>query len=421
MISPALAIFGSLISIHATAHRPSSKAQDLTVDQVVSQAIAASPRLRAAVLDMKAAEFGVASARSLTNPVVTFTPGFTRAGSDEELLISQPLEISGTRSARAGIASAEWKATRAQAVLELRTLVSETKAAFYELSRLQGKVRLAKEHWKSSTDLEAIASRQIQLGSRAGIELSQIKIESTRAKQHVTLAEVEYKSKLSELNLLMGRPMAESLTTASADIQPQILGESEAINLALIARAELDLIRARQEGYKKEASLARAEGLPDLSPHYRAESVTREPRNGGFGVAVSLPIFDYGSRKNRIRQAETSAKAETERLAAIQLQIRQEVVHALARLSAADEVVRNYRNGLLDESRKVLEASKKGYELGETNLVSLLEAQRTHRAVQIEYLDALASLAQAQIALERAMGSIPASLLPTPDRKEVSQ
>jgi cobalt-zinc-cadmium efflux system outer membrane protein len=138
-------------------------------------------------------------------------------------------------------------------------------------------------------------------------------------------------------------------------------------------------------------------------------------------VSISLPFLDYGSRRNQIRQAEAAAKAEEQRLLATQNQIRQEVVQALARLSAAQAVVNEFRSGLLDESRKVLEASSKGFELGETTIVSLLEAQRTFRAVQTEYIDALTSHALARVALERAMGTVPASLLPSLDPKEISR
>lgn len=421
MVSTALAIFGSLISINFAPAWRASQAQELTVEQAVSRAIETNPRLKAAMLEVKAAEFSVSSARALTNPTVTYTPGFTRAGSDEELLIAQPLEISGTRSARAGVASAELKGARAQATLELRALVFETKAAYFDLARLQERMLLVQELLKSSKELESIAGRQVQLGSRAGIELSQIRIESTRAKQQATLAEAEYKAKLAELNALMGRDSDEPVKLSSIDTQSQPSSETESVTKALEARAELDLIRATHEKFKKEASLAKAEGLPDLTPHYRAESISREPRAGGFGVGINLPIFDHGSRRNRVRQAEASARAEEQKLVATQNLIRQEVTQALARLIAATEVVNDFKGGLLEESRKVLEASRKGFELGETSLVSLLEAQRTFRAVQTEYIDALASQAQARISLERATGSIPATLLPTLNPKDTSK
>ena len=421
MISVPIAVLASLISADHVLKVDPVQGSDLTLEQAVKMSIQANPRLKSVLFEIRAAELGVSSARSLANPVITLTPGFTRSGSDEELLVSQPLEISGTRAARTGVANAELRGARAAAVVELRALVFETKSAYFELARLNERMNLVQELLKGSKELEGIAGRQVELGSRAGIELSQIKIEAARARQQAVLAEAEIKAKSSELNTLMGRANGEPVTTYPLDFQPQAIGEAEAVAQALQFRAELQWVQARKEKIQREASLAKATGLPDIAPQYRAESLTGEPRTGGFGVSISLPFLDYGSRRNQIRQAEAAAKAEEQRLLATQNQIRQEVVQALARLSAAQAVVNEFRSGLLDESRKVLEASSKGFELGETTIVSLLEAQRTFRAVQTEYIDALTSHALARVALERAMGTVPASLLPSLDPKEISR
>ena len=61
-------------------------------------------------------------------------------------------------------------------------------------------------------------------------------------------------------------------------------------------------------GRRHQARLARAEGRPDLTPQFRATSVTRGFREIGVGVGISLPFLDYGHRRNRVRQAEEAAK-----------------------------------------------------------------------------------------------------------------
>lgn len=410
MVSAIFAISGSLIS--GFSGHP-SRSQELSLETAVQLAVKASPRLRAHALEIRAAELGLSSARSLANPTIAYTPGFTRDGSDEELFISQPLEISGTRSARTGVASAELLGARAAALVELRTVVYETTSAYYELARLKGRLTLTQEIHQGSKELEAVAQRQVELGSRAGIELSQIRIETTRAKQQTALIEAEYGAKLAEINTLLGQDLQANIAQPALRFEAETVSVEGAIEEALRDRAELKMVAARREKSQKEAALARAEGRPDLAPHYRAESLSRSPRSGGFGVGISLPFLDYGSRKNRIKQAETLAKAEEEQLAATERQIRLEVKQAIVRLNAAAQVLASFEDGLLIESWKVLEASRRGFELGETSLVSLLEAQRTYRSIQTESIDALASHLQAKAALDRALGRVPASLLPT--------
>jgi cobalt-zinc-cadmium efflux system outer membrane protein len=131
-------------------------------------------------------------------------------------------------------------------------------------------------------------------------------------------------------------------------------------------------------------------------------------------------MLDYGSRRNRIRQAEASAKAEELRLAGSEQQVRQEVIQAVARLKAADAVIKSFEGGVLDQAQRLLESTRRGFQLGETSLVAVLEVQRTYRNVRAEYIEALASHAEAQAQLELATGSVPASVLQELRRSEAN-
>jgi outer membrane protein TolC len=139
--------------------------------------------------------------------------------------------------------------------------------------------------------------------------------------------------------------------------------------------------------------------------------LTRTPKEYGFGLAITIPLIDYGDRRNRIRQAEESAKGQDARHAATRSQVEQEVKQAITRLQAARAVLESFQGGMLDDARKLLEATRHGFELGATTLITALEAQRTFRNVQAEYIDALVSHEQARAQLERATAGVPASLL----------
>jgi Outer membrane efflux protein len=154
-------------------------------------------------------------------------------------------------------------------------------------------------------------------------------------------------------------------------------------------------------GCPSAARLARAQGRPDLAPQFRAGSVTRGFGDSGIGIGISLPLFDYGSRRHRIRQAEESARAQEARIAATRRQVRQEVEQALARLQAADAVVRD-QGGVLEGARRLLEASRTGFQAGATSVIAILEAQRTYRSVLTDYTNALAAAG----ALLRRLGTL---------------
>jgi outer membrane protein, heavy metal efflux system len=392
----------------------------LTVDDAVALAIQQNPHLSAAARDVVASRAGVRSARALTNPEVTLLPALTGpGGSDQELLLRQPLELNGTRAARTGIAAAQLRQSQADAVVELRGLVAATKSAYYELARAQEQGALTQDLLRTAEEFDRITRRQVDLGARPGIDRTQTGIQVARAQQQTIQADSEVSSALAALNTLMGRRPAEPLgALPPLGFTPEPVDGEVAMRQALAARAEITAAAATGEALRQQVRLARAQGRPDLVPQFRATSVTRGLRDYGVGVGISLPLLDYGSRHQSIRQADEAFRAQEDRVTATQNQVRQEVEQAITRLHAADAVVRNYRQGVLDQTRRLLDASRVGFQAGQTNVIAVLEAQRTYYAVQTEYITALASHAQARAELERATGAVAPDRVPDPEARK---
>jgi cobalt-zinc-cadmium efflux system outer membrane protein len=385
----------------------------LTVDAAVAQAVKQNPRLAAVAHDLAAARAGVRTARALSNPQFTFTPALTPGGSDEELLFQQPLELNGTRSARAGIAGAQLRQTRAEAIAELRRVVFETQTAYLDLLRARELRTVAQDLLRSAEELDRITRRQVEVGTRPGIDRTQTAIEVTRAQQQVTLAESRVIATTGALNTLLGRAPVEAVGGLAPPAFAPLAGERETlVQAALIARTQIDGAEAAREALLQEARLTRAQGRPDLAPQLRGGNLTRNTAAPGIGLGITLPFLDYGSRRNRIRQAEEGARAQAFRGEATRAQVRQEVEAAFTRSQAAETVLASYRQGILDQARRLLDASRTGFESGLTSVVGLLEAQRTYRAVLTEYANALVDHALARVELERALGSISPDLLP---------
>lgn len=385
----------------------------LTVDDAVALALKQNPRLVAAAGDVAAARAGVRSARALSNPSLTFTPAITPGGSDEELLLQQPLELTGTRSSRTGVAQAQLRQTQAQAVVELRELVFDTRRAYYELARARELRAVAQDALRVAGEIDQATRRQAEEGLRPGIDGVQTGIEVARTRQQLTRADSQVTLAQAALNTLMGRAPADplgELPPLPTTLEP--LAHEPAIRQAQAARAEVGVSEALREQFRQEGRLARSQGRPDLVPQIRTGSLTRGGGSTGVGIGITLPLFDYGSRRNRVRQAEESARAQEARLAATRNQIGQEVQQAATRVRAAEAVIRDFQGGVLDQTRRLVEASRTGFQAGLTTVVQLLEAQRTYRAVFADYTNALADYAEARAELERATGAFPATLLP---------
>lgn len=389
---------------------------ELSVESAVALAVRANPRAQATIRDILAARSGLRSAKALVNPTFVVAPSVPNAnGAPDALLLSQPLELNGTRSARAGIAAAQLRLAQARGLSNLRALVFEVKSAYYELARSRQLLSLAQEMRRTADEFDRVARRQVELGKRPGIELAQTGIEASRASQQVAVAESRVAVATIALNTLLNRRPDELIGRLPALPDSTNPGTKETLlQQALTNRAEIAMEDALRQSFEQEARLAKAEGHPDIAPTVRFNEIVRNitPQEYGLSLAVSLPLFDWGSRRERIRQAEQSALAQSDRVTAARSQVRQEVEQIWARLTGAEMLVREYRQGVLERAKRLHDASIIGLQEGQTTLVALLEAQRTYRNVLTEYANAQADYALILAELERAVGSVPASLLP---------
>ena len=101
--------------------------------------------------------------------------------------------------------------------------------------------------------------------------------------------------------------------------------------------------------------------------------------------------------KLRITQSEVRERD-------MELQIQAEIHQAWYNYEAEKKKVFQYRAGVLEDSRKVLDGMVYKYKRGETNILDVLVAQRTYNEVQQGYLETMKGYAASLVELERACG-----------------
>jgi outer membrane protein, heavy metal efflux system len=379
----------------------------LTIEAAVQETIQHHKRLSAAQKEALAARLSVRSARALANPQIMVAPALgTFNGTTEELLITQPLEINGTRAARTQIAETQVRLAEAGVITERREIVAAVKSAYIVLWRERELLRLAREIRENTQTVHLLAQKQVELGSRPGIDLTQTSVEVTRARQSESSARSHVRQAEAALNRAMGRPVQTVVPGVSLSQSGVSIPTTEiALKNALLSRSEIATETGQREILKHEIALLKAEGRPDVSPQFRSQYVTyKTPRRSdyGFSVAVRIPL-DRGGNKAKVAQLATQVLAQEDRLAQARQEIQTQVVQAMARLEGASEVLTAFAESL-PQTQKLLKATQVGFEEGKTSLLAVLEAQRTYRTTLTEYAEAQAERALAQIELDRAIG-----------------
>jgi cobalt-zinc-cadmium efflux system outer membrane protein len=172
----------------------------------------------------------------------------------------------------------------------------------------------------------------------------------------------------------------------------------KALQLRPDYRAAQQSITAAQSGYK----LAKADGVQDLTVQGNYTHVS------GINTAsffLSIPIPVHNRNQGEIARTNSVIDQMQEQDKAADEQVMTDVNDAYQNLLANDVVVALYKSGYLGMAKQDLDINEYSYEHGAASLLDFLEAERTYRATELAYRQALASWFQAVEQVKEAVGT----------------
>ena len=449
---------------------------EVALDELLRRALQNNPQLPIARETVEAARRRVGAARSMGNPVLQIVPGVgNREARDEEIILSQPLDVFGRRRARAGVAGAQLRAAQAQSTLTERSLVVAVKNAAADLFAAQEAESLGQVQVEVAQLFRDAAARRAQLGDVPPVQVQRAELELLRVQNDLTNAQAERLARRAALNQLVEQapetplrvalPISTGLTdvlrlrpapfrsnqgsvpatgatgnipatppttpdipaptgtqsTAGATTGAPLLGGSSQVGSDLVGlRAQLlpglttrpDIVGAQAtlEARRAQIGVLRSERRPDIEIQARRSAVTGSGSTALRAVIV-IPFFDFGSNRGERRALEAEVRAQEANIALLQSQAAAQVEQALIRLQQQRQTVERYRSGIVPQTLDLLRKTQIGYAQGASTYLEVLEAQRTLRAVQTEYLQSLVGVRTSEAQLESALGAtLPASL-----------
>ena len=178
---------------------------------------------------------------------------------------------------------------------------------------------------------------------------------------------------------------------------------------ALTNRPDVVGAQATLEARQAQIKVLRRQRLPEIELQARRGAFFGQRGSYALRAVVTLPIFDFGSLKRERRALEAEAGAQQATIGLLRAQISTQVEQALLRLQQQRQTVERFRTGIVPLTLDLLRKTQIGYAAGASTYLEVLEAQRTLRQVQTEYLQALVGTRTQEAALESALGATPSA------------
>jgi len=390
--------------------------QRVTLDEAIDLALKHNHSLQAArttILQNQAQEI---TANLRPNPTVL--------GDAQFLPIFQPNNFSGTylddtaqfdlgvsylfergkkRQHRLEAAKDATAVTAAQVDDNARTLTFNVASQFVSVLLAQSELNLAEQDLASFQKTVDISQASFNAGSMSGADLLKIKIQLLQFQMDVSAAKLARVQALASLRQLLGYESVPESYEAVGDLEYKAVSLSEDDLKAMALKQRPD-VRAAQLGVtaaNSQFTLAKADGKQDVTAQANYTHIGLS--TASVFASMPLPVFN----RNQGEIARTRyAIAQSQELSSEQSSIAlTDVTNSYEGLRTADEVVVLYQSGYLKQAEDSRDISQYAYQHGAASLLDFLDAERSYRATELAYRQALANYMISLEQLRQAVGT----------------
>jgi outer membrane protein, heavy metal efflux system len=168
-------------------------------------------------------------------------------------------------------------------------------------------------------------------------------------------------------------------------------------------------VRAKRLTYSQreaDLKLARAYRYPDVTvgAGYAIQGAQGPDNPGQAALNLGVPLPLFNRNQGGIMQAEVAVQSAEADLNRTLNQVENQVDIAYRNLIQSRRLVEAFLGGVLDDARSTLTIVERAYERGGATILDLLDAARTSRTIQQNFIEALFNYQRNVIQLESAVG-----------------
>ncbi len=321
-----------------------------------------------------------------------------------DLGIGYLFERGHKRQRRLQAARDQTAVTRAQVTDAERTLAFNVGQQFVSVLLAESTLQFALQDLKSFQQTVDVSKAQLKAGAISEGDYLKIELQLLQFQTDVSSARLAKVQALVGLREFLGY----NAVPADFDVIGDLAFEPLQANLddlqAKAMRERPDFLAAElgTTAAKSQISLAKANAKVDVNGTYDFTHVSGENTASIF-INFELPVFNRNQGEiARTGYALTQAQEQEQ---AASDTVLSDVSNAYEAVRSNDEIVQLYTSGYLKQAQDSRDISEYAYKRGAASLLDFLDAERSYRAVQLAYRQALAAYMTALEQLKEAVGT----------------
>ncbi len=389
---------------------PCAVAQDslLTIQEAVKSAYTRNSELQQlwAQLEQKKNEWRIAAGVSAPE-ISYFKEGISTEPGDpydeKRFTISQEIDFPLTTSYRLKGISEDVKALEFKILSREREIKAEVKSQYIEVIYALYLQKSRQNQLKIAEDLYNAVYTRYETGMGNGIDLANVELKREEAKNDLDQSEwILHKARYG-LFYAMGLPVEDQkYTIAFSDTLSAKNIEITQIFALAVQEKQPDFQATQHEFNAADYFLKEAKSniLPDIRFNYYRQDLGSGFNFNGFEVGLKIPIWYPLEQKGKIEMASARQNEIQWKQQEVRLKMKRQIEYAWHNYSVSRSIINRYNETMKNKAAQLQKLTLRAYQLGEIDMLNLLNAQQTFLASEQRYLSALRDYYLQLVALE---------------------
>lgn len=397
---------------------PASPPSVITIDDAVRIALNYNQSLRAQRLgvDQNRAEEITAALKpnptfsALADTIPLFSPQTIRLNTQVySASLSYTYERGGKREKRLSVAKDNTDVSAKTVTDDERQLRFQVVQAFVNILLAKSVLQFANEDLDNFSREVELNRVRLRAGDLAEGDYLKISLQKLQFQQDVSAAKLSLVQARAALRQLLGyESVAENF-----DVAGQLEHKKPAVQLAdlerqaLASRPDLQAARSGVKLASDTIALAFGNRAKDWtwSGDYTFQSIGPNLPGNAVGASLSFDLPIHDRNQGEIARSQVALRQAIETEDSVAVGVRTDVVNAYYGLQSNEEVVALYESGYLDQATQSRDVTTYAYGRGAATVLDVLDAERSYRATQLGYRQALAAYMTATEQVNEAVGT----------------